>query len=212
MKPFDYVNHAFTWFCVGVLLVLTLVWTGAISAEDIPQSTGGSEEDARQCTPECGGECEEERFVCEAPPMPVSHPPVPPGPLVVELAERHVADGRIIELTPFEFAVWMVETGGKEGPILGDGGRSRGPLQISRAAWIDALEFDPEIGGRYEDVDRIEYAVAVQRAYLDRYCGSRIGEYSGTWEGAARVWNGGPDGCEEAETVGYAEKVLALME
>ena len=53
----------------------------------------------------------------------------------VDDLDIHIVDDRTIELTPLEFAIWLTESSGREGPIMGDNGKSRGPLQISRAAW-----------------------------------------------------------------------------
>ena len=61
-------------------------------------------------------------------------------------------------------ALHVVETGGRRGAILGDGGRALGPLQIHRAYWQDA-----RIGGRYEDCADLHYAKRVVSAYLQRY-------------------------------------------
>ena len=104
-------------------------------------------------------------------------------------------------LSPLEAAIWHVETGRREGAIMGDGGASRGPLQISRAAWIDS-----GLPGDYTDVDRLDYAVQVMRAYWDRYAPG------GTDEQKARVWNGGPRGESKKDTKKYWQKVSASLD
>jgi hypothetical protein len=105
-------------------------------------------------------------------------------------------------LTPLEDAIWLIETGRREGAIMGDGGTSRGPLQISRAAWIDS-----GLPGDYADVDRLDYAVLVMRAYWDRYA------TGGTDEQKARVWNGGPRGASNKKaTEKYWGKVSAALD
>jgi len=101
-------------------------------------------------------------------------------------------------------ALHQVETSGRHGAILGDNGRSLGPLQISRAYWQDA-----RVGGRYEQVTDLAYARRVASAYLKRYAPA-------AWEAGdvntlARVHNGGPAGARKAATLAYAEKVRRAM-
>jgi len=50
----------------------------------------------------------------------------------------------------------------------GDGGRSRGPLQISRAYWIDS-----EVPGQWADHEGWHYSVRVVLAYWRRYAPGR---------------------------------------
>ena len=121
----------------------------------------------------------------------------------VDDLDIHIVDDRTIELTPLEFAIWLTETNGCEGDILGDNGKSRGPLQISRAAWKDALEYDNGIGGRYEDVDTIEYSIQVFRAYWHRYATvERLG-HRATAQDIARIWVGGPNGYRRSSSIPY---------
>lgn len=84
-------------------------------------------------------------------------------------------------------AIRQVETGGESDPAnaVGDGGKSIGPFQIGRAYWIDALEYDPSIGGEYTDCKDEAYARRVVVAYLSRYC------KVWTNENVARIHNGG---------------------
>ena len=121
----------------------------------------------------------------------------------VDDLDIHIVDDRTIELTPLEFAIWLTESSGREGQIMGDNGKSRGPLQISRAAWKDAMEYDNGIGGQYEDVDTIEYAIQVFRAYWHRYATvERLG-HRATANDIARIWNGGPNGFRMSSTIPY---------
>ena len=99
----------------------------------------------------------------------------------------------------FVRAIHQVETSGRTGGIIGDQGRSYGPLQVSRAAWQDS-----RVGGRYEDVADLAVATEVLRRYLTRYAPSALA--TGNWEVCARVWNGGPRGMSRA-TLGYWRKV-----
>ena len=85
-------------------------------------------------------------------------------------------------------AIHMVESGGRTGPIRGDGGRALGPLQIHRACWIDS-----GIPGRYEDCADLAYSKRVFAAYVARYATERRLGRPVTDEDRARLWNGGPN-------------------
>lgn len=106
-------------------------------------------------------------------------------------------------------AIRQVETGGHPDPAnaVGDGGRSIGPLQISRACWMDAVEHDSSIGGTYADCKNLDYAKKIFHAYLDRYT-----EYGDTAETLARIWNGGPRGYQKQATEQYWRKVEAALQ
>ena len=108
----------------------------------------------------------------------------------------------------FVRAIHQVETSGRTGGIIGDQGRSYGPLQVSRAAWQDS-----RVGGRYEDVADLAVATAVLRAYLTRYAPKALaaGESAGRWQECARIWNGGPKGASKTATLGYWRKVEAKL-
>ena len=110
-------------------------------------------------------------------------------------------------LTPLERAIWQVETSGATGPTVGDGGAALGPLQIHRGCWQDAVQYDPSIGGKYEDVADIGYAVKIFRAYTARYATAKRLGRTPTDIDRARIWNGGPNGYKKQATLGYAEKV-----
>ena len=100
-------------------------------------------------------------------------------------------------------ALHLVETSGRHGPILGDSGRSLGPLQISRAYFADS-----RVGGTYEQVVDLEFARKVATAYLKRYAPKAWA--AGDVETLARVHNGGPAGATKASTVNYGKKVARL--
>lgn len=51
----------------------------------------------------------------------------------------------------------------------GDSGRAIGPYQIWEVYWQDAIEYDPSIGGTYQDCRKKSYAEKVIRAYMERY-------------------------------------------
>lgn len=103
-------------------------------------------------------------------------------------------------------AIHMVETGGRLGPIKGDGGAALGPLQIHRACWQDA-----NLPGKYEDVADLAYAKRVFAAYMARYATERRLGRPVTDEDRARIWNGGPNGYKKQATVKYWEKVRKAM-
>ena len=114
-----------------------------------------------------------------------------------------------------ERAIHMVESSGRttgDSPILGDWcprrGRflSRGPLQISEAAWIDA-----NMPGKYEDVDDLQYSLRVFRRYMARYATERRLGRKPTLEDEARIWNGGPNGYKRAATKPYWNKTLEVL-
>ena len=108
------------------------------------------------------------------------------------------------DFAQFTRAVHLVETSGRTGPILGDGGRALGPLQIHRGCWQDS-----RVAGRYEDVADLAVATAVLRAYLTRYAPRALAAED--WSTCARVWNGGPRGASKAATVGYAMRVVGRL-
>ena len=117
----------------------------------------------------------------------------------------------LLDLTPYELATWQVETGQKEGMIWGDNGRSLGPLQISKACWLDATEYDPSIGGTWHDVAKLDYAIRINRAYLARYCNERRLGRKPTNFDRARIWVGGPRGPWRESSIPYAKRVTGLI-
>ncbi len=99
-------------------------------------------------------------------------------------------------------AVHQVETSGRLGPILGDGGDALGPLQIHRGCWIDA-----GLPGRYEDCADLAYSTRVFHAYMARYATVRRLGRPVTDQDRARIWNGGPNGYKKTATIKYWTKV-----
>ena len=71
-------------------------------------------------------------------------------------------------------AINMVEASGRQGYIVGDGGKALGGYQIHKEFWIDAVAYDKTIGGSYGDVTNKEYAEKVITAYLNRYARKAI--------------------------------------
>lgn len=97
-------------------------------------------------------------------------------------------------------ALHVVETGGKRGAILGDGGRALGPLQIHRRYWHDA-----RVSGRYEDCADLAYSIKVASSYLKKYAPRAWA--AGDITTLARIHNGGPQGDKKPATVRYADKI-----
>jgi hypothetical protein len=103
-------------------------------------------------------------------------------------------------------ALHHVESSGRRGGlILGDQGRSRGPLQIMRAYHADS-----RVAGAYENVDDLAYSRRVVTAYLKRYAPKAWA--AGDVETLARVHNGGPRGASKPQTKAYAAKVRRAMQ
>ena len=101
-------------------------------------------------------------------------------------------------------ALHIVETSGRTGPIVGDGGKALGPLQIHRAYHADS-----RIAGDYSRVSDLAYAKRVATAYFKRYAPQAWA--SGDVETLARIHNGGPRGHLKPATNSYAAKVRAQM-
>jgi hypothetical protein len=96
-------------------------------------------------------------------------------------------------------ALHVVETSGRTGPILGDGGKALGPLQIHRAYHADA-----RIGGDYSRCADLDYSKRVVSAYLQRYAPQAWA--AGDVEKLARIHNGGLTGDRKASTLPYLRK------
>lgn len=107
-------------------------------------------------------------------------------------------------------ALRIVESGGDDNAV-GDGGKAIGPYQIWRIYWKDAVEFDPSIGGKYEDCFDRKYAEKVVRAYMRRYANERRLGHAPTYEEIARIHNGGPNGHKKKSTVKYWKKVENVL-
>ena len=100
-------------------------------------------------------------------------------------------------------ALHIVETSGRTGAILGDQGRSLGPLQIMRAYHADS-----RVAGDYSRCADLDYSRRVVTAYLQRYAPAAWA--SGDVVTLARIHNGGPRGANKPATVAYAAKVARL--
>ena len=100
-------------------------------------------------------------------------------------------------------ALHVVETSGRTGPIIGDGGKALGPLQIHRA-----FHADSRVAGDYSRVADLDYSRRVVTAYLQRYAPKAFA--AGDVGTLARVFNGGPKGASKPATVAYGDKVARL--
>ena len=100
-------------------------------------------------------------------------------------------------------ALHIVETSGRTGAILGDGGKALGPLQIHKAYHSDA-----RIGGDYARCADLDYSRRVVTAYLQRYAPAAWA--AGDVITLARIHNGGPKGASKPATVAYGDKVARL--
>ena len=101
-------------------------------------------------------------------------------------------------------ALHLVETSGRTtGPIIGDGGKALGPLQIHRG-----FHADSRVAGDYSRVAELDYSKRVATAYLKRYAPTAWA--AGDVETLARVHNGGPRGHLKPATKGYGVRVKAL--
>jgi len=100
-------------------------------------------------------------------------------------------------------ALHIVETSGRTGPILGDGGKALEPLQIHKAYHTDA-----HIGGDYSRCADLDYSKRVVTAYLQRYAPQAWA--TGDVTTLARIHNGGPRGASKQATVNYGAKVARL--
>jgi hypothetical protein len=119
--------------------------------------------------------------------------------------------GTAAVIEPLLAAMRQVESGGDDHAV-GDGGRSKGPYQISRAYWIDG-------GGapeRYEiDVWDAEKCGAVIIDYWWRYANhamhAAIDGDGSALQILARVHNGGPGGDKKPATRAYWLRVRAIL-
>ena len=102
-------------------------------------------------------------------------------------------------------AIHKVESGGKTGRVVGDGGKALGPLQIHYSSWKDATSFDKTIGGTYRDCEKLEYSIKIFNAYMNRYAKNKSNEAK------ARIWNGGPKGDSSEATLVYWKRVKANL-
>lgn len=107
-------------------------------------------------------------------------------------------------------AIRQVESSGRANPPDGDGGKAIGPFQIHRIYWHDAIDYDPDLGGNYEQCRDLGYATRIVHAYMQRWVPSAW--RTGNAEMIARVHNGGPEGPKKNATLGYWHRVKAELD
>lgn len=129
------------------------------------------------------------------------------------------------EWRKFLNAIKQVETGSKSGiGIRGDYDKrtktfkALGPYQIHRVCWIDAVKYDKSIllhdysfnFGTFNYAPGLNYEYTlISKSYSEKVLRSYISRYlpkNGSFEDAARIWNGGPTGHKKSATLKYAEK------
>jgi hypothetical protein len=101
-------------------------------------------------------------------------------------------------------ALHIVETSGRHGPIVGDGGKALGPLQIHRG-----FHADSRVAGPYERVADLVYARRVATAYFKRYAPEAWAK--GDVDTLARIHNGGLTGHKRASTLPYLRKFRSVF-
>lgn len=99
---------------------------------------------------------------------------------------------------------------------VGDGGRSRGPYQISRLYWKDATGFGGVRWGYIEGVWHERECRQVMLWYWQRYAPAALAEArrSGAlraMEVLARTHNGGPAGPDKPSTLRYWQRVRSRL-
>jgi hypothetical protein len=107
----------------------------------------------------------------------------------------------ISSLRPLLDCIWDQESSKQLNPKDGDGGRAIGSYQIWESYWKDAVDFDPSIGGKYDDVRKKDYAEKIVLAYFQRY--TKNFKSKPTNEQLARIHNGGPTGYKKKATLKY---------
>jgi hypothetical protein len=119
------------------------------------------------------------------------------------------SEARIVTLLA---AIRQVESGGDAGAV-GDGGRSRGPFQISRAYWTDGCRQLESEGLAVVDYDQgvtdTYQSARVVLAYWRRWARGPLD--AGDLQALARIHNGGPRGDRKASTLAYWRRVEEAM-
>ena len=119
-----------------------------------------------------------------------------------------------LDLTPQQTklidALIQVESNGNNDAV-GDNGNAIGCLQIWKIYHTDATERS-NIGGKYLDCYKRDYAILVFDAYMRRYARSAWTDpLKFDAEKVARIHNGGPKGYKKKATKIYWEKVLTML-
>lgn len=107
------------------------------------------------------------------------------------------------------YAIRMVESGGDDAVVDGDGGRAIGPYQIHEVYWRDAHAHDPSLGGDYQACRQRAYAERVVAAYMSKHAPAAW--QRGEAQTIARIHNGGPLGAHKPATLGYWRRVRGFL-
>ena len=108
-------------------------------------------------------------------------------------------------------ALIQVESSGKDDAV-GDNGKAIGCLQIWKPYWFDATERS-NIGGKYSDCFKRDYAMRIFDAYMKRYAREAwTNPKKFDAEKVARIHNGGPKGYRKNATIKYWNKVKILLD
>lgn len=103
-------------------------------------------------------------------------------------------------------AMIMTESSCNE-KAVGDNGASYGPLQIQECVIQDVRRISGDFTITHDMAFDISEAIRICRVYLKHYCrADRVGR-TPTFEDAARMWNGGPNGHKKKATSEYWQKV-----
>ena len=82
-------------------------------------------------------------------------------------------------------------------------------MQLHFSYWKDAIQYNPSIGGRYEDCYDFNYSVKIMNAYMERYGMKYI--KTNNLEALSRLHNGGLGGINSSITNGYWNKVKKYL-
>jgi hypothetical protein len=108
-------------------------------------------------------------------------------------------------------AIIAVESGGRQ-YIVGDNGKSHGPMQIQQGVVLDVnrLLGSPKYTFPNDCYD-FQKSSEMFQIYVTHYGRrERLGR-NPTWQDYARIWNGGPNGYRKEVTVKYWRKVEKVL-
>lgn len=97
--------------------------------------------------------------------------------------------------------------------LVGDNGRSKGPLHIQKQAIDDVNDILGYEAFSYDDRMSLEKSCQIFHAYLSHY-GNKYSEKTGkkpTTEVYVRIWNGGPNGWKKNKTKDHWEKAQEVI-
>lgn len=140
--------------------------------------------------------------------------PEPAGPTISlelgtrSLTGRDTSEDALDRVARLLDAMRQVESAGDDRAV-GDGGRSRGPLQIGRSYWTDAWEGVADAPDYDTAVWSFDTSCLTFLRYANRYEPAAL--QAGDAEKLARLHNGGPGWRDKPETATYWAKVKGEM-